>query len=273
MDKEKYIEAIKRVKCALDMKRKIVGVKFLFSKEEFEASETEQIKGRMPYCKMINYAMEVRGLKVNVDNFGCFSSARVLGIVEVDDWYASGHYYGVCGLYQDMPTAKEITNNISKCNHKAYGLEIKPLEEFENAPDIVIIICNTFNAMRLVQGHAYKYGTHATYKFIGNQALCAECTAHPYSTNDINLSLLCVGTRKSGFNEHEVGIGIPLTKFVEMVEGLCKTVTPTEQNRRKKIIEEKCNKAGISDIDIIYNQNYGDGMYKHDFAHYLGREI
>lgn len=272
MEREKYTDAVKRANCVLDLKRRIVGVRFIFSKEDFEQANAETPKGKMPYCKMINRAMDGNGMKVDFDNFGCFAAARVLGIVDMDDWYVSGHYYGRCGLYQDMPTAKEVTDSISNCGHKAYGLEIMPLEEFEEEPHIVIIATNTFNAMRFVQGHAYKYGTHRGYKFMANQAMCAECTAHPYQTNDINISLLCVGTRKSGFNEDELGIGIPLTKFVDMVDGLCKTVTPAEPNRTKKIIEEKLNASGISDVEIIYNKNYGDGMHKHDFAYFKKRE-
>lgn len=272
MEKEKYIDAVKKMNCVLDLKRKVVGVRFLFTVEEFESAQAEKPKGRMPYCKMINRAMDGEKIKVDFDNFGCFAAARVLGIVDLDDWYTSGHYYGECGLYQDMPTAKEITDSISKCNHKCYGIEIMPLEEFKIEPHIVIIATNTFNTMRLIQGHAYKYGTHKGYKFIGGQAMCAECTAHPYATNDINISLLCVGTRRSGFNEDEIGIGIPLRKFLEMVDGLCKTVTPAEPNLTKKVIEEKLNIHGVSDVEIIYNKNYGDNMHKHDFAYFKKRD-
>lgn len=269
MNKEKYIKAVRKANCALDLKRKIIGVRFLFSKEEFEQAETEKPSGKMPYCRMITNASAGKSVKVDFDNFGCFASARVLGIAEMDDWYVSGRYYGYCGLYQDFPTAREITDNISKCNHKVYGLEIRPLNEFNMAPHIVIIISNTFNIMRLVQGYTYKYGTHSTYKFIGNQAMCAECTAHPYSTNDINVSLLCAGARKSGINEDEIALGIPLTKFVVMVDGLCETITPVESNIRKKAIEENFIKNEISDVEIIYNKNYGDSLHKYDFEHFL----
>lgn len=272
MKKEIYIDAVKKMNCVLDLKRKVVGVRFLFTKEEFESAQAPRQNGKLTYCKMINRAMDGSQIKADFDNFGCFAAARVLGIVNLDDWYTSGHYYGKCGLYQDMPTAKEVTDNISKCNHKSYGVEIMPLEKFDIEPHVVIIATNTFNTMRFIQGHAYKYGTHKGYKFLGNQAMCAECTAHPYATNDINISLLCVGTRKSGFNDDEVGIGIPFRKFLEVVDGLCKTVTPAEPNRRKKEIEEKLNEHGISDVNIIYDKNYGDGMHKHDFSYFKKRD-
>jgi len=271
MDKSKYIDAVKKANCALPLERKIVGVRFIFSEDEFRLAEAKKASSRMSYCRMVTRASKGEAMKVDVDNFGCFASARVLGIVELDDWYVSGHYYGKCGLYEDMGTGKEITDNMSMCGHKAYGLEIKPLEEFNDEPHIVIVISNPFNIMRFVQGYSYKYGTHSSYKFIGGQAMCSECTAQPYKSNDINLSLLCAGARGSGLHEDEAAIGIPLSKFVAMVDGLCKTITPVETNKRKKVIIENLSSSGISDVEVILNTNYGDDMRTYDNGHFLNK--
>lgn len=269
MDKSKYIDAAKKANCSLELERKIVGVRFIFSEDEFNQAEAKKPLARMSYCRMVTRATKGEGMKVDIDNFGCFAAARVLGIVDLDDWYTSGHYYGNCGLYEDVPTAKEVTDNMSMCDHKAYGIEIKPLEDFSIDPHIVIIISNPFNIMRLIQGYSYKYGTHSSYKFIGSQAMCSESTANPYKTNNINLSLLCAGARRSGLNKDELAIGITLTKFIAMVDGLCKTITPVESNKRKKIIEENFNSHNTSDVEIIYNKNYGDDMTKYDTAHFI----
>lgn len=271
MKKNKYKESVKKANCALELERKIVGVRFLFSKEEFDQSGIKEQSGRIPYCKMVAKATQGRGTKANCDNFGCFAGARVLGIVEIDDWYSSGHYYGKCGLYQDYPTAKEVTNNIAKVEHKAYGVEVRPLEDFDIEPHVVIVISNTFNIMRFIQGYTYKYGTYSDYKFIGSQAICAECTAHPYKKNSINVSLLCAGARKRGLNKDEIAMGVTLKKFIGIVEGLCETITPVELNANKKIIEKKMKKSDISDFDIVYNKNYGTEMHKHDFAYFLDK--
>lgn len=124
MDKSIYVDAVEKANCALDLQRKIVGVRFLFSQEEFDLAGSPKPSARYSYCKMVTKATKGEAMKVDVDNFGCFAAARVLGIVELDDWYTSGHYYGNCGLYEDFPTGKEITDNMSMCGHKAFGLEI-----------------------------------------------------------------------------------------------------------------------------------------------------
>lgn len=235
MEHSIYADAVEKAGCALDLDRRIVGVRFIFSQEDFSDTDTDQPSARMTYCRMVTRAAKGEAMKVDVGNFGCFAAARVLGIVEMDDWYASGHYYGTSGLYEAYPTAKQVTDLMSRCNHRAVGLEIRPLETFTTAPHIAIILSTPFNLMRLAQGYAYKFGNCPSYKFIGNQAMCAECTAHPYRTNDMNLSLLCAGARKSGLKQEELAMGITLTKFCAMVDGLCKTITPVETNSRKNI--------------------------------------
>lgn len=266
-----YGEAVKKACCALDLERRIVGVRFLFSSAEFDRTETQKPASRMTYCRMVTRAAKGEAMKADQNNFGCFAAARVLGIVEMDDWYTSGHYYGNCGLYQDLPTAKEITDHMPVCGHKAYGLEIKPLEDFRVDPHIVIVISTPVQLMRLVQGYSYVYGTHAAYRFIGNQAMCAECTAYPYQTNDINFSVLCAGARRSGLADTEAAIGIPLTKFIAMIDGVCRTITPVESNPRKQVIQNRLAEHRISDVDIRFNISYGDAMRKHDTTFFLNR--
>ncbi len=148
-------------------------------------------------------------------------------------------------------------------------IQIRPLETFSVAPHIVIILSTPFNIMRLAQGYAYKFGNCGSYKFIGNQAICAEATAHPYATNDMNLSLLCAGARKSGLKKDELAMGITLTKFCAMVDGLCKTITPVETNSRKKHIIEQFNRTPDFDVSIVLNTNYGDAMMRYDLAHFI----
>lgn len=269
MDQKEYIRAVTRAGCALDFERHIVGIRFLFSDEEYDAASAPRPSGRMTYCKMVTQASKGEEMKVNVNNFGCFAAARVLGIVEMDDWYTSGHYYGNCGLYRDFPTGKQITDQMSRCDHRACGIEVKPLESFTIPPHIVITISSPFNIMRMIQGYAYQFGNSDNFKFLGSQAMCAESTAHPYKTNDVNISLLCAGARRSGLNSDELALGATLNRFVEIVDGLCQTITPVENNERKRHIKERFSSTDEKDIDIILNTNYGHAMMKYDFAHFV----
>jgi len=118
--------------------------------------------------------------------------------------------------------------------------------------------------MRIVQGHAYHNGQVKNIKLAGMQAICQECTSYPFETNDINISLLCAGTRLlAQWEESELGIGMPFHKFSEIVDGIEKTINPIERNKNKRIIEEKIKENKLEDqVEIIYNKNYDDGLYK-----------
>lgn len=75
---------------------------------------------------------------------------------------------------------------------------VRPLEDFTEAPDVVIIVSYPRNVMRLIQGYTYHFGTAQGIKMVGNQAICAEATAHPYMENGMNISCLCNGPRTAG---------------------------------------------------------------------------
>jgi len=111
--------------------------------------------------------------------------------------------------------------------------------------------------MRIVQGYSYKYGTYTSYKMAGHQALCSECTAYPFESNNINVSMLCGGTRnRAGWRDDEVGIGMPFNRFITVVEGIYDTVNVMEPNRNKSKIESKLKQNNLTDLEIKYDQNY-----------------
>ena len=262
MERQKIKEAVVKANCALELKRKIVGVKFLFTEEEFEKAEAKKLEAKMPYCVMVKLGMSGLAVKAKFDNFGCLGSARALGILEIDEMVSSGRHYGRLGLYQDLTVAKNVLKNVTMCQHKAYGVMIKPVEEYYEEPDVVIIVSSPYNVMRLVQGYTYIFGCKTSYKMTGNQALCSECTAYPFESNDINVSLLCSGTRfMGGWDDNEMAMGIPFNKFVQVIDGLYATTNPTEPNKKKSEIETRLKEYGRTDLGIEYDKNYYTGLY------------
>lgn len=81
--------------------------------------------------------------------------------------------------------------------------------------------------------------TARNIKMAGNSGICSECTATPYDTNDMNLSLLCSNTRFSAkWRDDEIGIGMPFGMFEKVYDGVMKTIEPCEPKERKmKIIQ------------------------------------
>lgn len=262
MDYKIIKESIDKVYCALDLKRKVVGIKFIYSEQEFYECNAKEPRNKLTYCVLVKLASSGYTFKANIDSFACLSAARSLGIISSTDEWLSGCQYRDRNMYQDLATSKKVVNNTTNVKQKAYGVLVGPIEECSFVPDVTIIITNPYNSMRLIQGYTYKYGTYSNYKVIGNQAICSECTAYPFESNDINISMLCSGTRyMAGWGRDEMAIGLPLSKFIDMADGVYKTINIMEPNEDKYIIDEKIKKSDRNDLSIEYNKNYYTGLY------------
>lgn len=146
----------------------------------------------------------------------------------------------------------------------AYGVEIAPLSDYVSYDlDVVILITNPYNAMRITQGYAYHNGPIKNVQFSGMQALCEECMTRPFENNEVNISMLCSGTRcVAQWQKDEPGIGIPFNKLSLIVDGLKNIINHMDQNPEKRLIESKLKKYGLEDeVTIIYGKNYYNGNY------------
>jgi len=142
------------------------------------------------------------------------------------------------------------------------GMVAMPLENFTEAPDVVIVVSNTYNVMRMIQGHGYFNGYTNNLRTVGLQAVCQDLTTYVYNTQDINISLLCPGTRLvANWKPNEMGIGIPFNKWYEVVQGVIETTNPFERDNNKKAIIKRLNERGLDASGIILGQNYDDGSY------------
>lgn len=248
---------LQQANCALKLDRRITAMKFLFNEDEFNAADAQQITGKIPYCVMVKSASAGHSTKAAAVNFGCNGAAKALGIVEPDELSASGRFYNSLGLYRDLVISKNVQQSTTFCSHRAYGIMVKPVEKFSSDPDVVLIITNPYNGMRIMQGYTYFYGYNTTIKMSGNQAVCSECTAFPFESNNINVSLFCAGTRHhAGWGEDELIIGFPFNRFSTIVEGIMATLDPVEPDIKKIEIEKRFKESGLKSPKINFQKNY-----------------
>ncbi|MFV0481116.1 MAG: DUF169 domain-containing protein [Campylobacteraceae bacterium] len=250
----------------LDLKRSPAGIRFLFDKQEYDECETPASRHTLPYCTAIRNAMQGEASKVTLEHMSCLSSARVLGLLKPEDdvvpfnFVISGKRFAKMGIYKDFTIARQIQKDMTYCTHKVYGIEIAPLQNFTTyEPDVVIIATHAYNMMRIVQGYAYNFGQLKNIKMSGMQALCAECTTYVFENNQVNISMLCSGTRQfATWTNEDLAIGIPFNKLESIVEGIVKTSNPMQTNKAKKAIEERANKYDLAP-NIAFNTTYYKG--------------
>jgi uncharacterized protein (DUF169 family) len=263
MDINRLNETVNIINCALKLERRITGVKFLFDEAEYNSADAKKITGKIPYCVMVKAAMSGNGTKAAAENFGCNGAAKALGVVEPGEISLSGRFYNSLGLYRDLTISKNVQGRTTFCSHKIYGVMVKPVEQFNVEPDIILIAADSYNAMRIIQGFTYSYGFNTAFKISGNQAVCSECTAFPFESNNINVSLLCSGTRfKAGWNDSELMIGFPYNRFQLIADGVLSTLDPVEPNEKKSEIKQRFNNTDLEPPEITFNRNYYTGLNK-----------
>lgn len=198
-------ERIKSISEKLELKREIVGIRFLVYEQDYDACSAEQAGIKTRLCGFVNRATHGKRTKVVSENFTCSSGPELTGMREESERMHSGQLMSHCGLYSDLGIAREVCKNTMPIPQKIYGLEIGPLAEMEEA-DVVIIIGMAEQIMHIVEGYTYHYGV-----------------PRPFMRNDLNLSLMCCGARTSTASDFgELGVGMPAHMFRYVADGVMK---------------------------------------------------
>lgn len=254
--------SVELIESYLDLDRKPVGVKFFFNKDEFDNFEVPQKDRKVTYCNSVQLASRGQAMKLTKANQACPNGAFALHFTEVPEPIANGKGRFSKHIYKDVETSKSINDDMLFIKEQLTGIAVMPLEDYTEEPDVVIVVGSSYNVMRIIQGHGYFNGYTNNLRTVGLQAVCQDLTTYPYNTQDINISLLCPGTRLvANWQANEIGIGIPFAKWYEVVQGVIETTNPFERDKNKKGIVERLKARGLDASGIIFGQNYDDGSY------------
>lgn len=247
---------VNKINALLELERRIVGVKLVRTRDEFEKYSAVEVVNPISYCVAVKSATLGYSLKFTAKMSGCGGSTRALGLCPPTKGYYDGSEGCKLGLYNDLETAAGVSGKMKLCEAGTYGVIIKPLEEFELEPDVVLTVCDTKTAMRMVQGYTYFYGMQNNFCMTGNQAVCVEGTSTPLLTDSINVSMFCSGTRYlAGWKDTEVVVGIVYRKFKTVVDGILKTVNAVEPDDRKVVIQQNLSAIGY-ESEITFGNAY-----------------
>ncbi len=248
--------ALSKLTAALSLQRQVVGITFLPDQIDYDSYPLETARAKTSYCVMVKLATHGYAMKSGLAQHACDGGTRALGLEPPSPDFLSGEEYSCFGLYENQQVAKQVAQQITLCN-PVYGIAVQPLSTCINLPDVVLIVCNSYNAMRIIQGYTYYYGTNTAFKTAGNQAVCAECTAFPFQADTINVSFFCAGTRHlAGWGEDEVCIGLPYERFLKTCEGVYQSINGAEPNKTKDVIRRNIKKNELPDPGIQDDEAY-----------------
>jgi uncharacterized protein (DUF169 family) len=253
-DYETLKEYCEDLDCALDFKRKPVGIKFYFTKEDYEDDSWEEARGKQPYCCMVEKATKGKKIKSRLPHHNCDGATTAFYLDSSTEHIESGLEYFSYNLYKTQAAARRMREKVPglyRTGAKTYGLAVGPLENFERTPDVVIFIVNPYQTMRLQQGYVYKDGCRLIHTAASMQGICVEATVEPYIEGRMNITPLCPSTRLlAKWKDEEMAVGLPYEYFEDTVEGVIATIGTTDlKNKKEKIIERF--KKRKKNIDLI----------------------
>ncbi len=227
-DREKISEKLKKYSSylysELELERKPVGVKILYSKEEYDENDFKESEYRMSYCVYLEKATRGLALKHKLANHYCDGATTAFNLEYPGDEIESGEVYYSYGLYKTRAIAKRVRDGVKglyRQNIKVYGLATGPLESFNDDPDVVVVICKPNQAMRIEQGYIYQTGDRLNYSSAAMQGVCSASTVEPYLRGKINISSLCPSTRfLAKWKDYELSVGIPYEQLSLVIEGI-----------------------------------------------------
>ncbi|MDR1017139.1 MAG: DUF169 domain-containing protein [Lachnospiraceae bacterium] len=248
---------IKLLPTLLELNREIVGIKFIDSANQWNDIKAKELLRPANYCQIVAAASNGHSIKMKNEDIKCRSAAISLGFEKNDLKNKSGENWTRLGLYDNPDISKELRDRIPDIKKEYYGIKLAPLKDFEEVPDVIIIVTNPYNIMRIVQGYSYYFGQIENVSIAGNQGICRECTVEPMNTKGINISTLCIGTRhRTGWKDDEMAVGISGNIFEKVVSGVANTINSMESDKKKKAIEKRAKEYGINIPNIKWNYNY-----------------
>jgi uncharacterized protein (DUF169 family) len=287
---------------ALDLQHRIAGVHFLDFQEDYDNCKAKPASHRGPYCYQVRQALDGKHFKVDKNLVTCDYARAAIGLEKPDISMREGRSFDYCGLSETRTIGKNIADAMMYIDQDICGVELGPLEEMEHA-DLIIMVDYAHTIMRIMQGYAYKYGAPQHLSFYANQAMCSDMTSKVFHTNDINISLMCNGTRRYGkFDKGELAVSLPINMFDPLADGIIETINAVQSGPEKKRIMETleytdgpaceensaaCNadpechaqeprtndkpdhtgtsgKKNILGIEIDTHYNYGKGLLEYD---------
>jgi uncharacterized protein (DUF169 family) len=215
-----YEELSSKLKSILNLKGSPVAVKLVRTKEDLPAGIPE-IGEKVRHCEMVQKARNGDVFYATKEKHACAGGAGALGVAETPPKVLNGEFYFSLGDFATVGSAKRTTGSITRMDEDYYATLYAPLDKTAFKPDVIVIIGNPRQMMRIAKANIYALGGRNYADFSGIQSICADAVAEPFMTGELNFTLGCMGSRKNAkIADEEMIVGIPAEKVQAIVNAL-----------------------------------------------------
>ena len=214
-------EMSKKLKKYLDLRHEPVAVKLVKKGEQIPEGYDETDKS-ITHCVSIMRARNGESLVIPADKHAGPVGASSLGLVPLSQKVMCGDFHCNLGMYKTPEAAaKMIAGRCEFEGESMIATVVCPLEDADFEPDVVIIVDIPETIYLLVPARTYEEGGRVNFSTASFQATCADCTATPMITGDINMSLGCYGCRRrTDMGRDEILMGIPMKRLEPIIRAL-----------------------------------------------------
>jgi uncharacterized protein (DUF169 family) len=203
-----YDTISQKLKDNLGLKKSPVAIKFILREEDLPEG-VSKISENVRHCEMVQKASQGESFYATAEEQMCKGGAAALGLIEPPEKVKTGEFYYGLGRFSSIGSAKKTMDSIPKIDPIMYALVYTPLEEAKFDPDVIVIIANPAQALKLSQALVYTMGGRVEADFAGIQSICADAVAGPFLRRRPNITLGCSGSRQyADIKEDEVIVGL-----------------------------------------------------------------
>jgi uncharacterized protein (DUF169 family) len=214
-----YAELSKKLTAALKLDSAPIAISF-----STEAPEgVEQMQGRMRLCQMLDKVrLEGESFYTGPGNHECDGGAYSCGLIEPSERLKTGEFLAKMGLFGSNRAAGRFIRSIPRLDFGTVKVvSFAPLEKTKIEPDVVVLICNATQGMKIAEAVAYESGKNATG--LTGPPICSAVVAFPYLTGEVVYSLGDMGARRSmKVKDDDIFVGIPAELLPDIVNNLGK---------------------------------------------------
>lgn len=219
-DSKGYDSISEKIKDKLGLNKSPVAIKFVL-REKHLPEGVSKIEDNIRHCQMVQKASEGDMFYATFKEQMCKGGSAALGLQEPLEKAETGEFYMSLGRFSSIGSAKRTVDAIPKIDPIMYALVYAPLEKASFDPDVILVICNPAQALKLAQALIYTSGGRIEADFSGIQSICADVVAGPFLRGTPNFTLGCSGSRQyADIKEDEVIVGLNRENIGDLVDAL-----------------------------------------------------
>jgi uncharacterized protein (DUF169 family) len=183
----------------------------------------EHMNGGLRLCQMLDEVrFDGKVFYTTSENHTCDGGSSSCGMKDISERIKSGEFLSKMGLFGSKRAARRFSNanpRIEKGSVKI--VSFSPLEKTLFDPDVVVLICNAKQGMKIAEAYSYESGKRTTG--MTGPPICSSIVAAPFLTGEVTYSLGDHGARKyMKIKDEDVFVGIPGELLPSIVENLDK---------------------------------------------------